>query len=55
VQTSTQTRPEPLDDTGIWGLVFASGHWACGGWTVDSRDNVLICACGADLRDAEAA
>lgn len=36
-----------------WQLIVLSGHWDCLGWSRDSRDGVLRCACGAVIREPE--
>ena len=44
-----------MTDTEVWGLVYDTAHWDCGGWTIDGRDGVLVCACGVILREPEEA
>jgi len=41
-----------VSDVEIWGVVLQEGHWNHGGWTVDSRDGLLVCACKTVLREA---
>jgi hypothetical protein len=36
-----------------WQTILDSGHWNCLGWTRDSRDGALVCACGAVIREPE--
>lgn len=38
-----------------WQVILTSGHWDCRGWSIDSRDEALICACGEILAAPEAA
>lgn len=33
----------------VWARVYLSSHDQCGGWTVDGRDGVPVCACGTVL------
>lgn len=44
-----------MSDTDAWGLVFDTGHWNHGGWSIDSRGGALVCACGTVLREPEEA
>jgi len=37
-----------------WRQAFAAGHGDCGGLTHDSRDDRVLCACGAVLLDLAA-
>ena len=38
-----------------WQVIFESGHWNHPGWSRDSRDGALVCACGVVLREPEEA
>jgi hypothetical protein len=38
----------------IWGYAEAAGHSGCGGWSLDSRDDVIVCACGGEIPAAGA-
>ena len=33
-----------------WTLILTSGHWNCGGWSIDG-DGALLCACTAVIRE----
>jgi hypothetical protein len=39
-----------MSDAEAWERADA-GHRDCAGWTIDGRDGVLVCACGAVLRE----
>ena len=45
--------PEDLAMAG-WLAIIRAGHWDCGAWSVDSRDQVLECTCGTRLHRLEA-
>ncbi len=44
-----------MSDTGAWGIVLQAGHWDHGGWSTDSRDGLVVCACGETLSEPETA
>ena len=47
---------DPWASGHLWAIVRDAGHLGCGGWTVDSRDGLLVCSCGCLLaRTDEAA
>jgi hypothetical protein len=43
------TDPADVMIDALWGAVQDAGHLDCGGWSIDGRDGVLVCACGERL------